>query len=173
MKALFLDRDGVINVENEGGYILRQEDFEFLPGVPEAMAILRKHFDLFLVVTNQRCVGRKLIAVEDLEAMHHHMVREIEGQGGKIDRVYYAPALDRDDPYRKPNTGMGRQALKDFPKIDLSRSAIVGNNLSDMQFGKSLGLQTVFLSTTSEAYTLPHDLIDRQFPSLLEYALSL
>lgn len=173
MKALFLDRDGVINVENEGGYILRQEDFEFLPGVPEALAILREHFDLFLVVTNQRCVGRKLISVEDLEAIHHRMVREIEGQGGRIDRVYYAPASERDDLYRKPNTGMGEQALKDFPGIDLSRSVIVGNNLSDMQFGKSLGLHTVFLSTTSGMYTLPHDLIDRQFSSLLAYAQSL
>lgn len=173
MRALFLDRDGVLNFENLGGYILSIDAFELMPGVTNAMRMLREHFDLFIVVTNQRCVGRGLITVQALEEMQRHMTELIAREGGHIDRIYYAPALDSDDHFRKPNIGMGEQALKDFPHIELDRSYIVGNNLSDMQFGKSLGLKTVFVTSTSPPYELPHDLIDLQFDSLLSFAESL
>lgn len=170
MKALFLDRDGVINVENPNGYILRQEDFEFMSQVPEALALLQTQFDLMLVVTNQRCVGRKLISIEDLESMHSWMVGKLAQSNVRIDRVYYAPALDSDDFYRKPNPGMGLQALKDFPEIDVKNSFMVGNNLSDMEFGRKLGLTNIFLHTTSPAFATLPDLVDQQYAGLWEFA---
>ena len=66
----------------------------------------------------------------------------------RIDEIYYAPDLESDAHHRKPNTGMGLQAKQDFPSIDFSKSVMVGNNFSDMDFGKRLGMKTVFVETT-------------------------
>lgn len=170
MKALFLDRDGVINVENPNGYILRQEDFEFMPRVPEALNLLTAHFDLMLIVTNQRCVGRKLISTEALEAMHTWMVETLAQSAVHIEKVYYAPALETDNFFRKPNPGMGLKALEDFPKIEVNKSYMVGNNLSDMEFGRKLGLHNVFLHTTSPAFDILPEIVDEQHAGLWEFA---
>lgn len=173
MKTLFLDRDGVINVENENGYILDQQDFVFMDGVLEAMSIFKKHFDLIVVATNQRCVGKGMITIKDLSAMHLQMQETIAANDGRIDEVFFAPALESGDFDRKPNIGMAQQAKAQFPAIVFEQSVMVGNNLSDMQFGKTMDMQTVFLSTTSAPYTLPHTLIDKQYARLLDYALDL
>lgn len=170
MKALFLDRDGVINVENPYGYILHQEDFRFMPKVPEALSRLSTFFDLILVVTNQRCVGKGLISAEDLEAMHDKMVEDLARYGVSIDKVYYAPALESDDYFRKPNIGMGKQALKDFPEINIKESVMVGNNISDMEFAKRLGLKTVFVYTTSPKWDILPSVVDEQYADLWEFA---
>lgn len=170
MRTLFLDRDGVINVEKEGFYILKPEEFEFYPGVLEALKILKDHFDLFIVVTNQRCIGRGLLTDEELATIHEKMLREIQANDGRIDQIYYAPSIDDKNPYRKPNTGMGRQAQRDFPEIDFKQAVMVGNNPSDMKFGKRLGMQTVFITSTMTAFAMPHQSIDYQYESLSAFA---
>jgi D-glycero-D-manno-heptose 1,7-bisphosphate phosphatase len=68
---------------------------------------------------------------------------------------------------------MALQAREDFPHIDFHKSVIVGNSMSDMEFGKRLAMHTVFLTTKHEPYELPHDLIDEQFPSLQDWTRSL
>ena len=77
------------------------------------------------------------------------MLREIEAKGGKIDRIYFCVDAEASSPCRKPNPGMAFQAVRDFPEIDLKKSLMVGNNLSDMLFGKNAGMKTVFLKTTN------------------------
>ncbi len=171
--TLFLDRDGVINVGKQTGYTLSASEFLFYPDAIEALKILRKKFYKMVVVTNQRCVGRGLLSVDDLEGIHDFMNEKIEAAGSKIDRVYYSIDLDNAAPNRKPNTGMAMLAKKDFPEIRFSKSIMVGNKLSDMEFGRNAGMFTVFLATTDPETPMPHELIDARYDSLMEFAKSL
>lgn len=172
-RALFLDRDGVINEEKNGSYIFTVNEFVLYEGVLNALVQLSEKYDYIFVVTNQRGIGRGLMTVAGLEEIHDYLTRQVLAAGGKIDAVYFAPAIHNDDPWRKPNTGMAEAAKKAFPDIDFSESVMVGNNLSDMQFGKTMGMKTVFLHTTSPRLTGAHPLVDEQYPSLPAYADSL
>ncbi len=168
--ALFLDRDGVINVENVGSYVTNWQEFEFCDGVLDAMKHLNDVFGNIVVVTNQRGVGKGIMSKEDLKIIGEQMTGSIIENGGRIDKIYACIATVDTDPNRKPNTGMAMQAREDFPQIDFRHSVMVGNSISDMEFGKRLGMHTVFLTTKHEPYPLPHDLIDEQYSSLKEWA---
>lgn len=171
--SLFLDRDGVINKEIPGTYVTDWSDFSFYEGALPALVNLSQTFGNVLVVTNQRGVGRGIMSMEDLRSIHREMRTVIEDNGGKIDQIYACTSVDDNDQNRKPNTGMGLQAKEDFPQIEFGKSVMVGNNMSDMLFGRRLGMHTVFIATTQEPLTLPHDMIDEQFSSLKEWADSL
>ncbi len=171
--ALFLDRDGVINVESVGSYITSWDEFVFHDGVTDAMRSLSRVFGNIVVVSNQRGVGRGIMTMEALREISKNMRAVIAEHGGRIDRVYAATATNDDDHNRKPNTGMGLQAQEDFPKIDFKKSVMVGNSMSDMEFGKRLSMHTIFLTTKHEPVTLPHDLIDEQYDSLYAWATRL
>ncbi|HRP89796.1 MAG TPA: HAD family hydrolase [Edaphocola sp.] len=173
MKALFLDRDGVINQEKRDSYIFHKDEMQFYDGALEAITQAQKYFDLILVVTNQRGIGRGLMTETDLMAIHDYLQEKLKAKGGKIDAFYFATATDNNHPMRKPNTGMALQAKEDFPEIDFSASVMIGNNISDMEFGKKMGMKTVFLHTTQEEIPLPHHLIDTQFDSLISWIQSI
>ena len=164
--ALFLDRDGVINEEKEDSYIFHKGEFVFYEGVVEALVRLSARFDYVFIVTNQRGVGRGYMTEEALLEIHDHLTEAVVTAGGKIDRVYFAPYIESDHSHRKPNTGMALDAKRDFPDIDFEKSVMVGNNLSDMEFGKRMNMKTVFLYTTQSKFNEPHPLIDEQYASL-------
>ncbi len=171
--TLFLDRDGVINHEKHLDYIHTWDEFHFYEGAKEAIVIFAEKFKYIIVVTNQRGVGKGATKLNDLELMHKNLVSEVEDAGGKIDRIYFCPDLDETSPNRKPNPGMGLQAVKDFPGIDLSKAIMIGNTLSDMQFGRNLGVQTIFLPTTRPEVDLTDDRIDGVYASLISFATDL
>jgi histidinol-phosphate phosphatase family protein len=171
--TLFLDRDGVINVESVGSYITSWDEFVFHDGVTDAMRSLSRVFGNIVVVSNQRGVGRGIMTIEALREISKNMRAVVTEHGGRIDKVYAATATNDDDRNRKPNTGMGLQAQEDFPQIDFKKSVMVGNSMSDMEFGKRLSMHTVFLTTKHEPVTLPHDLIDEQYDSLYAWATRL
>lgn len=171
--TLFLDRDGVINHEKKASYIFNWEEFNFYDGVKEAMNILNNRFNSIVMVTNQKGIGRQLMSVDDLDNIHTNMKSEIETHGGRVDKIYYCPDLDSHSINRKPNAGMALQAKKDFPAIDFKKSIIVGNKLSDMQFGRNAGMFTVFVATTNPETPYPHELIDARFNNLLHFAEAL
>ncbi len=171
--TLFLDRDGVLNEEAVGSYITSWPEFQFSEGVLPALKALASLFGTTIIVTNQRGVGRGLMTLETLREIHQRMRAEIEGAGGRIDKIYAATALETGDHNRKPNIGMGTQSREDFPHIDFRKSVIVGNSISDMEFGKRLGMYTVFLHTTLPALALPHALVDEQAESLAAWTGSL
>ncbi|HEV8507175.1 MAG TPA: HAD-IIIA family hydrolase [Chitinophagaceae bacterium] len=171
--TLFLDRDGVINYEKENDYILNWSEFEFYPGATEAISLLSEKFTKLIVISNQRGVGRRLMTEHDLLNIQRQMKSEIEKSGGRIDKIYYCTATDSHHFYRKPNPGMALQAAKDFPSIDLSKTIMVGNKLSDMQFGRNAGTYTVYLKTTHPGQALPHADIDLAFNSLIDFAKAL
>jgi histidinol-phosphate phosphatase family protein len=171
--TLFLDRDGVINVDKPNSYVFNPEEFIFYPGVLSSMKVLNNRFGHIVIVTNQRGVGRGLMTESDLEAIHSKMMQEILANQGRIDRIYYCATNDNDDTRRKPNPGMAYEAKRDFPGIDFSKSLVVGNSMSDMQFGRNAGMKTVFVKTTSPEIVLPHSDIDLAFFSLEEFTKAL
>ncbi len=168
--TLFLDRDGVINVESVGSYITSWDEFVFHEGVLESLRNLSHVFGRIVVVSNQRGVGRGIMSMDALREINHNMRTAITEHGGKIDKIYAATAVTDEDRNRKPNTGMGMQAQEDFPEIDFRKSVMIGNSISDMEFGKRLSMYNVFLTTKHEPFSLPHDLIDEQFSSLYAWA---
>ncbi len=167
---MFLDRDGVINVEKKDHYVLNLSDFIFLDGVTEAIKILSQFFGLLLIASNQRGVAKQLMTIEDLHNVHNYMLAEITKQQGRIDKIYFCADLDNTSPNRKPNPGMALQAQKDFSQIDFKKSIMVGNKLSDMQFARNAGMHSVFIASTNPDTAFPHEHIDARFNSLLEFA---
>ncbi|HEY6503742.1 MAG TPA: HAD-IIIA family hydrolase [Chitinophagaceae bacterium] len=171
--TLFLDRDGVINIDKDGSYIFTPDEFIFMEGALDLFKKLNTAFRYIIVVTNQRGVGRGLMTEDSLQSIHSKMKEGVNRSGGKINAVYYCTANDRLNPERKPNPGMAFRAKADFPEINLSRSIIVGNNISDMRFGKNAGMYTIFVSTTTKNIQLPHPDIDLMFDSLADFAKAL
>jgi D-glycero-alpha-D-manno-heptose 1-phosphate guanylyltransferase len=108
--SLFLDRDGVLNDEVVGKYILNWNEFHFSNGVLDALKMLSKKFKRIVVVSNQRGVGKSLMSEQDLEAIHNEMLKEVEENGGRIDKIYYCTETSDKHPDRKPNPGMALQA---------------------------------------------------------------
>jgi len=147
--TLFLDRDGVINKHLPDDYVKNWDEFEFLPGVLNALAILSDIFDCIIIVTNQRGVGKGLMNEDDLKTIHERMLFEIKINNGRVDRIYYCTDVDKESLNRKPNSGMAFKAKNDFPNIDFKRSIMVGDSLSDMVFGTKLGMKTVLIDTNS------------------------
>ena len=143
-RAVFLDRDGVINVRApEGQYVTSWEEFHFLPQVAAAIALLNEAHFTAIVVSNQRCVAKGLIAQEDLEVMHQRMVHHLSGAKARIEAVYYCP--HDNEPRctcRKPAPGMLIWAAKEH-SLDLSESWMVGDSDIDIAAGKSAGCRTV------------------------------
>jgi D-glycero-D-manno-heptose 1,7-bisphosphate phosphatase len=171
--TLFLDRDGVINHEKHMDYVLHYGEFQFYDGVLEAMKIFAQTFGRIVLVTNQRGVSKGLMTELDLHHIHEHMSAEITAAGGRMDAMFYATSLDDDHPDRKPQTGMALRAKAQFPEIDFEKSIMIGNNLSDMAFGRNAGMFTVFLTTTNPEQELPHTLIDHSSTGLLKFATEL
>jgi histidinol-phosphate phosphatase family protein len=170
--TLFIDRDGVVNDEKHLDYIHTWDEFKFYDGVKDAFKIFNRKFGRIIMVTNQRGIAKGLTRLEDLELIHRNMLEEIENSGGRIDRIYFCP--DMESPNRKPNPGMGLQALKDFPEIDLSKSMMIGNTLSDMKFGRNLGVAiNVFLPTTRKEVDVNDENIDLVFDDLLSVSNAL
>ena len=177
-KALFLDRDGVINQRIVGAYVRNMQEFRFLDGVLDALAILARKFDYCFVVTNQQGVAKGLMHETDLIQLHAQMLQTIHQHGGSIDKAYYCTLHERDNPpCRKPNTGMGLQAKTDFPSVHFEHSVMVGDSISDIEFGLNLGMQTVLIETKKDidvaALERLNSKIDHRFASLLEYAQTL
>ena len=140
--TLFLDRDGVINEKLDGDYVKNWEEFKFKDESLEAIA----------------------------GEIHDKMLLEVISVSGRIDQIYYCIGVDDNSECRKPNIGMGLKAKSDFPEIEFSKSIMVGDSISDMEFGKRLGMKRVYISS---AFGLEskNDLVDFRFNSLFEFTV--
>lgn len=143
--ALFLDRDGVINVDY--GYVHKAENFEFMDGIFELVAAAQKAGYLVVVVTNQAGIGRGYYTEADFHLLMDWVRVQFVAQDGEIDAVYFCPFhpehgvgdYRRDSEFRKPAPGMLLQASRELG-IDLENSVLVGDNRTDMQAGFSAGV---------------------------------
>jgi len=172
--TLFLDRDGVINDEKHLEYVNTWEEFTFYPGVLEAIKTFSQKFGRIFIITNQRGVAKGLTKLKDLDLIHKNLLHSVQEAEGKIDKIYFSVDMEDTSTHRKPNTGMGLQAKKDFPEVEFRKSIMIGNTLSDMQFGRNLGVAaTFFLPTTMHDVKIPNPLIDLVFPDLQSVARAL
>ncbi|GAB4413238.1 MAG: D-glycero-alpha-D-manno-heptose-1,7-bisphosphate 7-phosphatase [Bacteroidia bacterium] len=168
--TLFLDRDGVINQRVHGDYVRDWSGFHFAPGVLEALRRCATRFGIIVVVSNQQGVGKGYMRSEAVDLLHRQMLEAVAAAGGRIDRVYFCPDLaSQPGNCRKPAPTMALQARADFPAIDFGRSVMVGDTASDMQFGRHLGMTTVWINT-EEAPPDPA-LIDIEAQSLWHFVL--
>lgn len=160
--TLFLDRDGVINHKLDNDYVKSPEELRILPDVPAALRVLTPLFRHTFVVTNQQGIGKGLMSENDLEAIHRSLYQRLGRAASRgIDRIYYCPNRRADQaPCRKPDIGMAEQACHDFPDTDLKRALMVGDSISDMQFGRNAGMTTVLVSQDNALLRQHIDLID-------------
>ena len=164
-KAVFLDRDGVINQKpQEGEYITSWDDFHILPGVADGIALLNRAGYKVVIVTNQRCVAKDQLSVMDLEEIHERMLQALSRAGAKLDGIYYCPH-DYKPPCncRKPAPGMLLAAARKH-SIDLGSSWMIGDSEIDMQAGVNAGCKTARVLSKSEA----SDAVDITASSLLD-----
>jgi D-glycero-D-manno-heptose 1,7-bisphosphate phosphatase len=165
--SLFLDRDGVINKKLPDDYVKKWDEFEFLPGVLDALPILDKLFGKIFIVTNQQGIGKGLMTEVDLTKIHDQMIYEMILKGGRVNKIYHSPYKQEEKSvFRKPNIGMAKKAKIDFPVIDFQKSIMVGDSDSDMQFGKNAGMYTFFISKDKAKIEEYKEWIDFTFPDL-------
>jgi D-glycero-D-manno-heptose 1,7-bisphosphate phosphatase len=163
-KAVFLDRDGVINRKVPDTYITKASEFHFLPGVGEALSIFKRLGFLLVLITNQRGIARGLMTGEDLDAVHDYMQRELGKDYVALDAIYHCPHEEFEYcNCRKPEPGMILAASADL-NIDLDASYMVGDSLCDIGAGQGAGVQTVCIGSERQGDA------DMVFPNLLAFA---
>jgi len=178
MKAIFLDRDGVINRDpGFGDYIKTWAEFEFLPGAIEAIKKLNKNGYEIFVISNQAGVGRGLYSQDALDEITKNMLKEIEMQGGRIRWISYCThRTDAGCDCRKPKTGMIRKATKGLG-IDFKDTYFIGDSRLDIGAGKNAGCKTILLLTGKEdpagARDWPHkpDFVKKDLKEAVEWVL--
>lgn len=160
-KAIFLDRDGTIN--KYVGFLRKEEEFDLLPGVAEAVKKINKSGYLAVVVTNQPVIARGEVTYSQLENIHNKMETLLGKEGAYLDAIYFCPhhphsgyegevkELKIDCDCRKPKPGMLLKAAEDL-NIDLSQSYMVGDGENDIKAGEAAGCKTVLLNTECEYY---------------------
>lgn len=146
MRAIFLDRDGVI-CKNRSDHVKSWQEFEFLPEAKRSLAALSQLNLPIVVITNQAIVNRGITSASVVEDIHRRMVAEIETTGGRIDKVIYCPHRPEDKcACRKPEPGMLLQAAKEMG-IDLANSYFVGDAVTDMMAARKVGCQSFLVLT--------------------------
>ena len=143
--TLFLDRDGVINRLRPGDYVKSWEEFEYLPGILQAIRQWSAKFRRLILVTNQRGVGKGLMSDRDLSRIHARLMQDILEAGGKLDLILVCTSVDESDSRRKPRTGMFEEACALFPDISARRSVMLGDSDSDDAFAKACGMPFIRL----------------------------
>lgn len=153
--TLFLDRDGVINKKLDNDYVKHLGELEILPGALEAIAQFTEKFGRIFIVTNQQGIGKGLMTHEDLALVHREIINRLDALDGRIDAIYYAPQLAAEkSEMRKPEIGMALLAKHEFPEVDFSKSIMVGDSISDMEFGEKAGLFNIYIhSDKHDKYT--------------------
>ncbi|HEV2647299.1 MAG TPA: HAD family hydrolase [Acidobacteriaceae bacterium] len=151
LRTVFLDRDGVINRKlPEGHYVTCCAEFHLLPGVAKAIAKLNRAGLRVIVVSNQRGIALGLYTSADVHEIHASLASQLATQQAHIDAFYFCPHDKAQCNCRKPLPGLFHQAFADFPDITPESSVILGDSLSDIEFGRQLGMQTIFIEGDPE-----------------------
>jgi D-glycero-D-manno-heptose 1,7-bisphosphate phosphatase len=150
--AVFLDRDGTINVERS--YITRPEEIQLIPGADDAIAKLKNAGYAAVVVTNQAAIARGLLTETELDRIHQHLQQQLKASGAALDGIYHCPHHP-DFPTnstrlacdcRKPEPGLIFRAAQDL-ELDLKQSYMIGDSLTDLQAGWNAGCHAALVLT--------------------------
>lgn len=169
-RYLFLDRDGVINVERPNDYVKNIDEFEFIEGSLSAISFLSEYFEEIFIITNQRGIGKVIMSLSDVHDIHRYMIDEIGKNGGKVSNIYFCPDIDSTSINRKPNIGMAFQAQRDYPYVNFNEAVMVGNSMSDIQFGNKLGMCTILVGDKYEKDNAIYDLVNGYYENLHKFA---
>lgn len=156
MKAVFLDRDGVINkYPGHGEYVKSWKEFRFLPRVKPALRLLHKNGYLIFVVSNQSGVSKGLYSMAVLKEITKNLVAELKKSGAVLSGVYYCThTAEENCGCKKPKTGLIRKAVLKLRrrglKISTKESYLVGDNLIDIETGRNAGLKTILVFSGKE-----------------------
>jgi D-glycero-D-manno-heptose 1,7-bisphosphate phosphatase len=173
LRTIFLDRDGVVNEKMpEGSYVTTWAEFHILPGVPEAIASLNRAGMRVIVVSNQRGVALGKYSERDVESIHAKLQTVLQANGAHVDAFFFCPHDKQECNCRKPLPGMFEEARREFPEISAADSLMVGDSLSDIEFGRRLGMKTVFIDGETKRQkpgaATAAEMADCRFPSLNE-----
>lgn len=158
-KAIFLDRDGTINVEKN--YLYRVQDFEFLPNVLESLRTVQDAGYRLIIITNQSGIARGYYTEEDYKALTKWMIEYLGDAGINIDAVYYCPHHPNavipeyrlDCCCRKPKLGLFYKAIADFG-LDINRCFTIGDKIRDCSICESTGCHGFLISTNENDDTI-------------------
>ncbi|HXZ54472.1 MAG TPA: D-glycero-beta-D-manno-heptose 1,7-bisphosphate 7-phosphatase [Burkholderiales bacterium] len=146
MKLVVLDRDGVINYDSDK-FVKNSDEWRPIPGSLEAIARLTHSGWRVVVATNQSGIGRGLLDMATLNAIHAKMHRAVNQAGGRIEAVFYCPDTDESQsPCRKPNPGM-LHAIADRFNASLADAPCVGDSLRDLQAAAAVGARPILVLT--------------------------
>jgi D-glycero-D-manno-heptose 1,7-bisphosphate phosphatase len=146
MRAVFLDRDGVIN-ENRADHVKDWSEFRFLPGAPEAIVRLSRAGVGVFIISNQAIVNRGMVSRTTVEAVNRRMIREIERRGGRVSGVAYCPHRpDERCTCRKPRPGLLLRLARHHG-LDLREAVVIGDALTDIEAGQAAGCRTILVLT--------------------------
>lgn len=149
-KAVFLDRDGVINSDEGHYYIFKPEDVKLNPGVIAGCQLLQKHNYLLIIITNQGGIAKGKYTKADAESVHNCILEQFNAAQITISEIYYCPHHSDLEKClcRKPGNLNIEKALARF-KIDRTQSWFIGDNQTDIQAGKASGLRTIKVDANS------------------------
>jgi histidinol-phosphate phosphatase family protein len=143
-KAVFLDRDGVLN-KNRDDYVKSTKELEIFANIGKEILKLKMKGFLIIVITNQSVINRKIITIKELEEIHLTIQKFLIKSKTSIDKFYFCPHRpDENCDCRKPKPGLILQAINEF-SIDVSKSWMVGDSKTDIQAGEKAGCKTIFL----------------------------
>ena len=175
-RTLFLDRDGVVNVDH--GYIYRPDEFEFIDGVFDACHAFQEAGYEIVIITNQSGIGRGYYTEQDFHALTNWMISQFNQRGIDILDVYFCPhhPKNANPPYlqrcacRKPQPGMLLQAIQEH-KLDARHSIMIGDKSSDMTAARNAGIGQKYLVTSGQRLSdSDKALADRVFDNLPQMA---
>jgi len=148
-RAIFLDRDGIINQRIVGGYVTEWSEFRFLHGALSGLVGLAARPEAIIVVSNQAGVGKGIIAVNALAEITSRFVSKVQHAGGRIDAVYYCPHTPADEcGCRKPKPGLLLEAQRDWG-IEFGTSVLLGDSGTDMEAGRAAGCEVMLAPDAS------------------------
>jgi len=170
MKAIFFDRDGIVNIRIIGDYVKKIEAFKFNPDFPELFANIRRN-KLAILVTNQQGIGKGLMSEDDLSSVHNYMQTELlKLAGSNFDDIYFSPALESENsPMRKPNPGMIISAMEKWG-ISADGSWMIGDSPKDHLAGKHAGLRTILIGEFNKPLSPEPDYI---FPDIKAFLMNI
>ena len=161
-KAIFLDRDGVINKERKD-YVKSIKEFQILDDIPKAIKMLKNSGFLIIVITNQSAINRGLVKIETLNEIHDFLQQILKENNTSIDDFYFCPHRPDENCYcRKPNPGMLEKAAQEHD-IDMNQSFLIGDSLSDIQAAQKAGCKGILLKQNQNLLKIVTDKINANF----------